>query len=119
MLIVEDEQLIAWDLSEVLREVGAVVMEPKESVAAALYALAHEAAPDVALLDVSLVDREPVFAVADQLQARHIPFVFYTGYPNGLVLDRFDDVTCCEKPMESACLAAALDDAMTGSLRRD
>jgi CheY-like chemotaxis protein len=112
VLIVEDEHLIALDLSEVLTEEGAEVMEPKTSVNAALAALTHERAPDVALLDVSLDDHESVFAVADELQQRRIPFVFYTGYRPADVSSRFTNVTYCEKPMDSYTLAAALGAAL-------
>lgn len=117
MLIIEDEHLIAWDLTEVLTERGAEVMGPKTSVDAALEALACEQAPDVALLDVSLDNRESAFAVAEELQARGIPFVFYTGYRFADVDSRFNDVPHCEKPMDGAVLAAALEEAMGASAR--
>lgn len=116
VLIVENEQLIALDLSEVLAEEGADVMATKTSVSAALAALTYEQAPDVALLDVSLDDNEPVFAVADELQQRHIPFVFYTGYRPVDGRGRFHDVNYYEKPMDSRTLAAALGDALHASL---
>lgn len=117
VLIIEDEHLIAWDLAEVLTEQGAEVIGPKTSVHDALMALACEQAPDVALLDVSLDNHESAFAVAEELQARRIPFIFYTGYRFADVDSRFTDVTHCEKPMEGAALAAALEEAMQSALR--
>jgi DNA-binding response OmpR family regulator len=108
VLIVEDECLIAWDLAESLQEHGARVIGPTTSVDAALKALECEAAPDIALLDVSLDDHESVFAVADELRARRIPFVFYTGYRFRDVAGRFGDVIHCEKPMDGAALSAVL-----------
>jgi CheY-like chemotaxis protein len=114
VLIVEDEQLIAWDLSEELRAAGAFVMEPKGTVDAALHALAHEAAPDVAVLDLHLTNGEPAFAIADQLRSRRIPFVFYSGLPHDCSSDfqRYQGVAYCAKPMECVALAAALETAM-------
>lgn len=112
VLIVEDEHLIALDLTEVLTNEGAEVMGPKTSVDAALKALACEQTPDVALLDVSLDNHESAFAVAEELQSRRIPFVFYTGYRFADVDSRFNDVPHCEKPMDAADLATALEEAM-------
>lgn len=112
VLIIEDEHLIAWDLAEVLTEKGAQVIGPKTSVDAALKALASGHPPDVALLDVSLDNHESAFAVAEELQARRIPFIFYTGYRFTDVDSRFNDVTHCEKPMDAAMLTTALEEAM-------
>jgi DNA-binding response OmpR family regulator len=120
VLIVEDECLIAWDLAESLQEHGARVVGPTTSVDAALKALDCEAAPDIALLDVSLDNHESVFAVADELRARRIPFVFYTGYRFRDVAGRFGDVIHCEKPMDGAELSAVLLAALAShaSVRR-
>jgi DNA-binding NtrC family response regulator len=112
VLIVEDEYLIAWDLTEALTEVGAEVIGPMTTVHDALKALACEDAPDVALLDVSLDNHESALAIAEELQTRRIPFIFYTGYRFADVDSRFNDVTHCEKPMEGAALAAALGQAI-------
>jgi CheY-like chemotaxis protein len=112
VLIVEDEFLIAMDLAESLVEEGAQVVGPTSSVEAALQVLAHEAAPDIALLDVSLDNHESAFAVADELRTRGIPFVFYTGYRFADVENRFGDVAHCEKPMDGATLTAALSAAL-------
>jgi CheY-like chemotaxis protein len=109
VLVAEDDYLIAWDLTESLQEQGAQVIGPTTSVEATLQALAGEAAPDIALLDVSLENRESVFAVADALRTRGIPFVFYTGYRCADVDTRFGDVIHCEKPMEGAAVTAVLD----------
>lgn len=109
VLVVEDDCLIAWDVTESLQEQGAQVVGPTTSVEATLQALAGEAAPDIALLDVSLDNRESVFAVVDELRTRGIPFVFYTGYRCADVDDRCGDVIHCEKPMDGASLTAVLD----------
>lgn len=79
ILVVEDEMLIAMDLTRQIEDDGGAVIGPAESPRTALSLLA--AAPDIggAILDVKL-GGETVFAVAEALEDRGIPFVFYTGH---------------------------------------
>jgi CheY-like chemotaxis protein len=112
VLVVEDEPLIAWDLAEVLREQGAEIVGPSGNVEGALRLLATAPVVDVALLDVSLDNHESVFAVAEELRSRDIPFVFCTGYTAD-VTQRFGEVPHCEKPTDGAALHSALSAAMT------
>jgi len=98
VLVVEDEYLIASDLSEWLEDQGAAVLGPVPSVADALRLLATER-PDVAILDINLVDGR-VFPVADALQAADVPFVFVTGYDAKLIPARYDDARRCIKPLD-------------------
>jgi CheY-like chemotaxis protein len=113
VLLVEDEPLIAWDLAEALREQGAEIIGPSGDVEGALRLLATAPAVDVALLDVSLDNHESVFAVAEALRSRDIPFVFCTGYTAADMTQRFREVPCCEKPTDGAALGSALNAAMT------
>jgi CheY-like chemotaxis protein len=113
VLVVEDEPLIAWDLTEVLREQGAEIIGPSGDVEGALRLLATAPIVDVALLDVSLDNHESVFAVAEELRSRDIPFVFCTGYTAADVTQRFGEVPHCEKPTDGAALHSALSAAMT------
>lgn len=78
VLVVEDDPLIALDASETIRSFGVASVRTTGTVAAALQMIA-ERAPDFALLDVGLI-HEKSFAVAGQLAALGIPFVFVTGY---------------------------------------
>jgi len=113
VLLVEDEPLIAWDLAEVLREQGAEIIGPSGDVEGALRLLATAPVVDVALLDVSLDNHESVFAVADELRSRDIPFVFCTGYTAADLTQRFREAPHCEKPTDVAALSSALSAAMT------
>lgn len=113
VLLVEDEPLIAWDLAEALREQGAEIIGPSGDVEGALRLLATAPAIDVALLDVSLDNHESVFAVAEELRSRDIPFVFCTGYAAADLTQRFREVPHCEKPTDAAALRSALSAAMT------
>ena len=76
VLVVEDEFLIAMDLTLLLHQHGWRVLGPAATVADALRLLRGET-PDVALLDVNLRG-EPVTAVAEELRARGVPFVLLT-----------------------------------------
>lgn len=78
VLVVEDDPLIALDVSETILGFGVATVRTAGTVAAALQLIADRA-PDFVLLDVGLV-REKSFAVAEQLAVLQIPFVFITGY---------------------------------------
>ena len=107
VLIVEDEFLLADDLSQSLREVGAVVVGPVRTVSDALRLIEGGEAMDAALLDVNL-GREKVFPVAEALRARRVPFCFTTGYESQSIPDRFADVPRFEKPLDSDAVARAI-----------
>ena len=78
ILVVEDEFLIALDISDALEQGGLVVIGPLASVRDALAALEREHV-DGALLDANL-GGEPVGPLADALFARRVPFAFVSGY---------------------------------------
>ncbi|WP_420145798.1 HWE histidine kinase domain-containing protein [Sphingobium sp.] len=106
VLLVEDNMIIAMDGEDALRDLGAEVMT------AASVGRAHEAIAikpvDIAVLDFNL-GAETSLPVADLLAERGIPFLFATGYGDGLELpSRFADVTLVKKPYNGATLAQAL-----------
>jgi CheY-like chemotaxis protein len=107
ILVVEDEYLVAQDLAEDLRALGAEVVGPVPSVQMALAAV--DAAPrlDGAILDINLQGKMS-FPVADRLAAREVPFFFTTGYDQGTIPDRYADVPRCEKPVTAPRLKRAL-----------
>ena len=104
MLVVEDEFLLADDLSHSLQQAGAVVLGPVRTVSDALRIIEAESHVDGALLDVNL-GREKVFAVAEALQARHVPFCFTTGYEPQSIPERFAHITRFEKPLNCDVVA--------------
>ncbi len=106
VLVVEDEFLIAMDVSAYLEAAGAHVVGPASSVNAALEALQCTEL-DGAILDVNLRG-EMAYPVADALTARGIPFVFTTGYDSRMVPARFADVKRCEKPATPEAISRAL-----------
>ena len=79
ILVVEDEYLTAFTLSDQLEGVGSIVVGPVASVERAIKAVESEPEIDVAILDVNLGGAK-AYPVADALLARNIPFVFASGY---------------------------------------
>ncbi len=78
ILVVEDEFLIALDITGALEQGGLVVIGPLASVRDALATIERESV-DGALLDANL-GGEFVGQVADALFARGVPFAFVSGY---------------------------------------
>src|SRR5512134_3302609 len=78
ILIVEDEPVTAMRLEGLVRGLGGEVVGPTASVAEAL-ALMDAGGVDGALLDVNVAGI-PVYAVADRLALRAVPFTFLTGH---------------------------------------
>ena len=107
-LVVEDEYLIAHDLADDLRSLGADVVGPLSSVTKALAAIDAQAELDGAILDINL-QGEMVFPVADRLLERSIPFLFATGYDSEIIPERYADVPRCEKPVTGLRLTQALE----------
>ena len=106
VLVVEDEYFIAQDLRMALEAHGAGVVGPAPDPETAI-SLLDTGKVDVAVLDIHLrgaID----FTIADELARRGIPFVFATGYEDGMVPARHRDVPLWRKPFETRELAASL-----------
>ena len=78
VLVVEDELLVAMEMERLLSELGCKIVGPVPSVERAL-ALVDQDPPDLAVLDIQL-GAERATPVAEELEARSIPFVLLTGY---------------------------------------
>ncbi|MFC7557575.1 hypothetical protein ACFQU7_43195 [Pseudoroseomonas wenyumeiae] len=66
---------------------------------------------DGAILDVNLGGKMS-FVAADRLMAAGVPFVFMTGYDATSIPDRFEGITCCEKPLRVANIVQAISQAI-------
>ena len=107
VLLVEDQALIAMDTEEILRDLGAVEVASQPNVTLALEALRH-LQPDCAVLDLNL-GRETSEAVAIELGARGIPFVFATGYRDSVSIPSgFAAIPVVRKPVSPDMLARQL-----------
>ncbi len=106
ILIVEDEMLVAMNIEDMLLDLGHEVAGIASRLSPAL-SLVADADFDVALLDVNLAG-EPSFPVAAALRARHIPFLFATGYGIRGLDDEFRASPVLQKPFVAADLGHAL-----------
>lgn len=84
ILVVEDEPLVALQLQSDLEGDGHHVVGPVGDLLQGI-AIAQREQIDAAFVDVSLGE-DTSAQIADQLLARHIPFVFATGYTDVLML---------------------------------
>lgn len=106
VLLVEDEPLIAMELSDALTDIGATVSKIARSVDEAMTA-AKTLDVDLALLDGNLRGA-PVDVVAHMLRLRSIPFCFVSGYSRDQLPRDFQDAPLLTKPVEQAKLLAVL-----------
>jgi len=96
VLVVEDEFHTAQYVHEILQRMGIEVVGPVGSLRQALI-LAKTERVDAALLDVRLQHSDRVYAVADVLRRREIPFSFITAYADQS-FDRFPSEPVLRKP---------------------
>lgn len=94
VLIVEDEYLLARDLSRYFESLGAIVLGPVSNLDAASQEVAQA---DAAVLDVFL-NGQTVFPIADELLRLGTPFVFYTGRSDIMIPLRFQHAGRLSKP---------------------
>jgi DNA-binding LytR/AlgR family response regulator len=104
LLVVEDEYLIAADLTASLESLGVEVIGPAASVEEALSLVENNRGRlDGAVLDINLRDQR-VYPVADLLTACGVPFVFTTGYDAVAVPTAYAHTPRCEKPIDKTQL---------------
>jgi PAS domain S-box-containing protein len=109
ILLVEDEELVALELSAELSRLGWAIVGPAATLAEAQALLSKHF--DAAVLDVNLRGH-PIYPVAEQLEKLHVPFVFCTGYEMVDPEGRFPDVPVIRKPAHPAAVSAALSDLL-------
>lgn len=111
ILLVEDEELVALELGTELSRLGWAIVGPAASLSEAQSLLSNTF--DAAVLDVNLRGRA-VYPVAEALAARHVPFVFCTGYEMVDPEGRFPGVPVIRKPAHPAAVSSALSDLLKG-----
>lgn len=102
ILVVEDEFLIAQQLTRDIGSLGDTVIGPFADIAEAMCSLTNADA-DAAILDVRLGGRTS-FCIADQLKQQDVPFVFLTGYTAEDVPARFRQQSIHCKPSSTRSL---------------
>ncbi|CAO4180664.1 Blue-light-activated histidine kinase [Methylorubrum populi] len=113
ILVVEDDYYLATDTARALQKVGAQVVGPCPSEEAAREALA-EIRPTAALVDINL-GAGPSFTLAHLLREGGIPFVFITGYDEGVIPPEFSNVERLQKPVEMRHVITFLADTLLRS----
>lgn len=113
VLVVEDEFIIALDLSETVKDLGYELEGPFAGKGDALEAIEGEM-PDLAILDVYTSDGE-VYPLADRLAEAGVPIIFHSGHvaPQD-VKERYPDAWACAKP----CPPDKLIDVMQEAVER-
>jgi hypothetical protein len=111
ILVVEDEYMLANELRIELGDAGAIVLGPVGTLEGALTMIEAEPHIDGAVVDVNLCG-DLAYPAADLLAQRQVPFVFTTGYDQGMIPPRFKHIPRCEKPVDMAKVARAIGRAM-------
>ncbi len=111
VLVVEDEVLVAWVLSDMLAGLGCTVIGPAGRVQQALEIIAGQPI-DAAVLDVNL-NGDFSYPIADALVARGVPFVFSTGYDRGRLREGYRGFPHLQKPFLESDLAGAVAAMLT------
>ncbi len=100
ILIVEDEFLVAMDLTRMIRRLGAEVLGPVSTPSAATELL-QTSKLDGAVMDIKLGD-ESSAPIAEQLRARGVPVVLTTGYANDMLPESVAGMPMISKPYNAA-----------------
>jgi len=111
VLLVEDEMIVAWLLTEMLADLGFTVVGPAVSVNQALAMIDAEAI-DMAVLDVNL-NGQMSYPIADALIARGVPFVFSTGYDKDRLLEGYRTFPVLQKPFHQSELRNTVGKLLT------
>lgn len=97
ILVVEDQFIIALDISETVRDLGYRVEGPYANRSHAFIAVDQQL-PDVAILDVMAADGE-VFPLADALTEAGVPIIFHSGHiTSSDIAERYPDAMAASKP---------------------
>ncbi len=96
VLIVEDEAIIAVDLSDMIADLGHVVVMVANRLDIGLD-FARSGRFDLAILDLNLRGILS-FPIADVLRDQKIPFIFASGYGERGLIDGFRDAHVLTKP---------------------
>jgi DNA-binding response OmpR family regulator len=106
ILIVEDEVLVALDLSMQLEDEGYECLGPARTPAEAL-AILDKDDPDFAVLDVNL-DGTTSIEVARRLSDMELPFVYVSGYGDRGVIEDMPAAPLVQKPLRFDLLSSMI-----------
>lgn len=107
VLVVEDEWLVASEVTRNLRAAGAVVVGPAANLQAATALIGGGDQLDAALLDINLQGRM-VYPIADVLESKGVNFAFVSGYTPDSIPSRYRRYAFHEKPFDPASVVLSL-----------
>ncbi|MEP7173948.1 MAG: HWE histidine kinase domain-containing protein [Aestuariivirga sp.] len=99
VLVVDDEPLIAMDVTDILTEAGCEIAGPAETVEKAMSVI-NTTEFDAAILDVNLQGQR-IDDLALELTRRNIPFAFLSGYGRDGLPPGFGQALLISKPFNS------------------
>ena len=113
IMIIEDEPIIAADLSAIVTGLGHTVTGVARTQTEAV-ALGEEAPVDLILADIQLADNSSgIDAVNGLLQIMDVPVIFITAFPERLLTgDRPEPAFLISKPFSEAQVQSAVSQAM-------
>lgn len=106
VLIVEDSYYLASDIARILRKERIETLGPCSCAEQARSQISVDR-PDCAILDINL-GGETCFDLADLLESRSIPVLFYTGYDPEILPVRYRGALCLHKPASSQMVLNAV-----------
>ncbi len=113
VMIIEDEPIIAADLSAIVTDLGHEVTGIARTHSEAI-ALGNEQGADLILADIQLADNSSgIDAVNDLLEMMDIPVIFITAFPERLLTgDRPEPAFLISKPFSEPQVQSAVSQAM-------
>ena len=105
ILVAEDEPLVGLDIADALRSAGAHVISSHNVIDA--LGKAEDVELAAAILDVNLVG-EDCSLVCQRLTERGVPFVFYTGFTDVPVHDKWPAAAVLKKPSSPEKIVEAI-----------
>lgn len=113
VLIIEDETLIAIDLSDIVSKLGHEVVATADTAAKAI-AAASAQQPDLVLADIQLADGSSgIDAVNEILHRIAVPVIFITAFPDRLLTgERPEPTFLITKPYLEETVQAAVSQAL-------
>lgn len=115
IVVVEDDFILATDISRQLRSLGATVLGPAPTPFYAMQ-LINKNRIDAAVLDVRL-HGTMVFEVADRLVAQGVPLLFASAFSQTEMPVRFRNALWLEKPVDTILLAEKLHELICAPAR--
>ena len=119
ILVIEDEPIIALDITATVEEIGHTVVGMAATHREAVEIAAREL-PDLVLADIQLAEEgSGLAAVRDILHDRLIPVVFITAFPERLLTGVRPELTyLVTKPFDAETLAVSISQALATSEAR-